>query len=186
MFIYLNDFYQDVEKIFVSIDTLDYTSLSQGLEVPNFLMVPDGIDKQFSSLVGQKINLSENSGVFRKPYTVIHFENFNKNTIFVGAIALCPTKFCTYKHKETNSFSVYSIENNLPEFVNNNCFDKTKWETIADISMNPGSLILFKPWLWHSFDQKLMNFFYLEVNECENVAIVEPVVKDGSLETPTA
>lgn len=185
MFIYLENFYHDVDHLFAPIDTLDYTPLSQGFEVPNFYMIPDGIDKDFSLIVGQKIKLNETSGIFRKPYTVIHFEDFKDKTLFVGAVALQQTKFCTYKHKETNSSSVKSIENNLVEFVNSNCFDKTKWNTMADISMSPGSLILFRPWLWHSFENKLMNFFYLEVGECESVEAAKPAAKDGSLETPT-
>lgn len=126
MFIYIKDFYQDVSNIFGPINALDFLPSNQGFDIQNFQMIPEGISETFCDIVGKKIKLNEKSGFFRKPYVPIHFENYNQETLFVGAVAFEKVKFCTYKHKENNSFSVYSIENNLPEFVNNNCFDKTK------------------------------------------------------------
>lgn len=184
MIIHVENFYNDVQSIFEPVVNLPFKSCLYGEELVDFYMVPQGIDEAFHGITNQKVKLRSDSGTFRKPYKVVHFENFDKSSLFVGVVALEDTIFRTHRHSETGSHTVTNIQENLDEFIAKNCFDQSKWSTIAEINLKAGSLILFKPWLWHSLDQKLVKVFYLEFPECVNVETVEPVAKDGSSEQP--
>jgi hypothetical protein len=185
MFIHISDFYHNTESIYGPVILLDYQPCLHGYEVLDFYMVPQGIENGFADITGRKIKITKKSGVFRRPYPIIHFENFDQNSFFVGAVALEKTTFQTHRHKETGITSVTSVQDNLEEFVKNNCFSKEKWDTVANINLKAGDLVLFKPWLWHSFEDKLIKVFYLEVDKCESAETVKPAVKDGSSEMPT-
>jgi hypothetical protein len=167
MFIHIENFYEKANNLYEIICKLDFKENLYGDEIKNFNMIPQGIETGFSNILNQKVVVSKDSGIFRKSYPPIHFENFNTNSIYVGIIALEDTKFTIYKHKNTKSTAVISITENLNEFIKENCFDKEKWDIVADINLYQSNLLLFKPWLWHGLDSKLIKVFYLEreVNE---------------------
>ncbi len=162
MLIHIENFYDNPENIFNIISKLEFKENLYGEEIKDFNMISPDIANIFSAIVGQKISLSKNSGSFRKPYSPVHFESFDENSLFVGFIALEDTNFKTYKHKETGFTNVFPITKDMDIFIKNNCFDLEKWETIADIKLLAGSLLLIKPWIWHGLDKKIVKVFYLE------------------------
>lgn len=163
MFIHIENFYQNAKQLFDIISNLDFKDNVHGLEIKDFNMIPQDLHKSFSEIVGFKVTLTSDSGKFRKPNSTIHFEDFNEKSAFLGIVALEDTKIKTYRHKETNSTNVFSLQGtNVQEFITNNCFDESKWDVIADINLSAGSLMLIRPWLWHGLHNKVVKVFYLE------------------------
>jgi hypothetical protein len=162
MFTYLEKFYEKPNELFEIISKLDFKENLYGDEIKDFNMLSQGIEEAFCQIVGQKISLTKDSGRFRKPYSPIHFENFSENSVFVGFVALEDTIFKTFRHKETGFTNVFPITEDLNTFIKDNCFDPEKWEVVADIKLLAGNLLLVKPWVWHSLDNKLVKVFYLE------------------------
>ena len=162
MFIHIENFYEKPKELFDIISKLDLKENLFGDEIKDFNMISQGIDQAFSQIIGQKITVTKDSGKFRKPYPPIHFENFTQDSVFVGIVALEDTNFKTYRHKETGFTNVFPITQDINTFIKDNCFDPEKWETIADIKLLAGTLLLVKPWVWHSLDNKLVKVFYLE------------------------
>lgn len=162
MLIHIENFYNNAKDIFEIVSKLDFKESLYGDEIPNFNMIPEGLTSAFSDLLGQKITLNKNSGVFRKPYSPVHFENFHENSLYVAIAALEDTKFTTYRHKELKSSLVFSVKENVNEFIKENCFDKEKWEVVADINLYQGNIVFVKPWIWHGLDNKLVKVFYIE------------------------
>lgn len=162
MFTHLEKFYEKPNELFEIISKLDFKENLYGDEIKDFNMISQGIEDAFSQIVGQKVSLTKDSGRFRKPYSPIHFENFSENSVFVGFVALEDTVFRTHRHKETGYTNVFPITEDLNTFIKDNCFDPEKWEVIADVKLLAGNLLLVKPWVWHSLDNKLVKVFYLE------------------------
>ena len=166
MFTHIQKFYEKTDELHKIISLLDFKPNKFGEELLNFNLISPGIEEGFSSILNQKIKLhKETSGTFRKPNQTVHFEDFGPQTLWVGLVALEDTIFKTHKHKETGSthiFSAAETPEKAQEFINNNCTDESKWDTVAMVNLMAGDLILVKPWMWHSLDNKLIKVFYLE------------------------
>ena len=165
MFTYVENFYNNANQIYEIVSKLDYKQETFGLQIKDFYLVPQGIDEGFSQILGKKINLGEKSGLFRKPYEFIHFENFNPKSLYLGIIALSDIKFYTYKHKEKNYHQVIDLKENVQDFIVKNCNNKDLWDVASQVNMSAGDIILVKPWCWHSLDSGLVNIFYIETEE---------------------
>jgi len=166
MFMHIQKFYEKTDELHKIISLLDFKPNKFGEELLNFNLISPGIEDGFSAILNQKIKLnSQTSGVFRKPNQSIHFEDFGPTTLWVGLVALENTTFNTHKHKETGSthiFSAAETPEKAQEFINSNCTDESKWDTVATVNLEAGDLVLVKPWMWHSLDKNLIKVFYLE------------------------
>jgi len=166
MFMHIQKFYEKTDELHKIISLLDFKPNKFGEELLNFNLISPGIEDGFSSILNQKIKLNkEASGCFRKPNQSVHFEDFGPETLWVGLVALEDTIFKTHKHKETGSahiFSAAETQEKAQEFINSNCTDESKWDAVATVNLMAGDLILVKPWMWHSLDNKLVKVFYLE------------------------
>lgn len=166
MFMHIQKFYEKTEELHKIINLLDFKPCKFGDELLNFNLISPGIEEGFSNILNQKLTLNkETSGSFRKPNQTIHFDDFGPNTLWVGFVALENAVFRTHKHKETGSTNIFSVAETpekAQEFINNNCTDESKWDVVATVNMSAGDLVLIKPWMWHSLDNKLLKVFYLE------------------------
>jgi len=166
MFIHIHRFYEKTEELRNTVSLLDFKPSRHGSEILNFNLISPGIDGAFSTLLNHKIILNkEMSGVFRKPNDKIHVEDFGPTTSWISLVALEDTIFKTWKHKETGATTIFEVANNPEkalEFVNNNA-DIANWDIVSCINLYSGDMVLIKPWLWHSLDNKLIKVFYLEL-----------------------
>lgn len=166
MFMYIQKFYEKTDELHKIITLLDFKPNKFGDELLNFNLISPGIENGFANVLNQKVTLNkQSSGSFRKPNQSIHFEDFGPQTLWIGLVALENALFKTHKHKETGSthiFSAAETPEKAQEFINNNCTDESKWDTVASINLEAGDLVLVKPWIWHSLDNKLFKVFYLE------------------------
>lgn len=162
MFIHVSNFYKGAEDILPIVNQLPLLSKAYGAEVDKFYMIPEGIESGFERVLNIKVQIKEPSGVFRVPYPVIHFEDCDKQSLYTAVIALEPTTFTTHRHKETGYTSVLPVGDNIEQFVKENCFKNEKWEDVAKVTLQPNDLVIYKPWIWHSFAEKYIKVFNLE------------------------
>ena len=133
---------------------LIYYPTEFGEEIPNFNMVAEDSHEIFSKILNTNIKIDENrSGVFRKPSNLIHFESFENLNEWVFMVALQPSTLNLFEHKT-------GVDNALKEYKFNyrNLFE---WNLQINHLLNPGQGILFRPWLFHSFDTGLIQIFRL-------------------------
>jgi hypothetical protein len=134
---------------------LQYTKTDLGEEIENFNMVPEDSNKLFSNILGTTIIVDEDrSGIFRKPQNLIHFEGFDSTDEWVFAVALQQSTFNIYEHRTgiTNALSGY-------KYNYRNLFE---WDLKINYVLDPGQGVLFRPWLFHSFDTGLIQMFRLK------------------------
>lgn len=137
---------------------LQYAETQFGKEIPNFNMVPENADKMFSDILGTSIEIDEDrSGIFRIPENFIHFESFENTNEWVFAVALQESTFNVFEHKS-------GVANALKEYKYNyrNLFE---WDLIINYQLKPGHGILFRPWLFHSFDSGQIQVFRLKESD---------------------
>lgn len=181
MFMYVENFHANAEKFYEIIDKLVFENSMFGDEVVNFHHNPPEILKTIETIVGRPVKYGLNSGVYRKPHEFVHYENFNPSSIYVGIVALEDVQMKIHKHKDTKSYHIVQITEPVEDFIRNNCFDKEKWETLADLKIYQGDMVLVQPWMFHSLEKKLVQIFHFEKLENnlddENETKVEVNVK---------
>ena len=139
---------------------LQYVQQEFGKEIPNFNLIPENANKLFSDILNTNVEVDEDlSGVFRRPELFIHFEGFDTLNEWVFACALDQTMFNIYEH-ETGAKSAL-------EGTNFNYRNLMEWGTNTKVSyeLKPGEGVLFRPWLFHSFDGGLIQIFRLREKE---------------------
>ena len=125
-----------------------------GQEIPNFNMVDPDSDEIFSKVLKIPVKIiKEKSGVFRIPELGIHFESFKSIKDWVFVVALQESTFNLFQHKTGASSALEGYKFNY-----RNLFE---WDITVNYTLKPGQGIFFRPWLFHSFDQGLIQVFNL-------------------------
>jgi hypothetical protein len=139
--------------------TLQYVQKEFGKEIENFNMVPEDADTMFARMLNTGIRVDpDRSGVFRIPDNLIHFESFAGTDEWLFAVALQTSTFNVYEHTT-------GVANALTDYRFNyrNMFE---WDLQVNYVLKPGQGVLFRPWLFHSFDTGQIQIFRL--TEYEN------------------
>lgn len=137
---------------------LQYTQHEFGKQIDNFNMVPPDINEMFSTILNTKIEVNEEqSGIFRFPEIFIHFEGFDATNEWVFAVALQQSTFNVFEHKDG---AVNALQSH--EFNYRNLFE---WDLKVNHVLDPGQGVLFRPWLFHSFNSGLTQTFRLKEKE---------------------
>lgn len=134
---------------------LQYVDSEFGKQIENFNMIPENANEMFSNLLNTTIEVDEErSGIFRKPEEFIHFEDFSGTNEWVFAVALQSSVFDIFEHQSgaTNALSDY-------KFNYRNLFE---WDHKINYQLDPGHGIIFRPWIFHSFDRGLIQVFRLK------------------------
>lgn len=141
---------------------LQYSKHEFGEEIENFNMVPQDCNNMFSNILGTTIEVDEErSGIFRKPERFIHFEAFDSQNDWVFAVALQQSTFDIFEHQSgaRNALDGY-------KYSYRNLFE---WDHKVNYQLDPGHGILFRPWLFHSFDCGLIQIFRLREKDANAV-----------------
>jgi hypothetical protein len=153
----LDDFYTQEEALKLNsvVCNLKYEESELGKEIKDFNLIPEDIDKTFSNILNTNIiTKKEISGVFKYPYSFIHFESFETNNEWIFVVALDETMLNIYENKNgpKTALDEYKLQyRNLHE-----------WDLIVSYMLKPGQAIMFRPWLFHSFSGGLVQQFRLE------------------------
>jgi len=153
----------DVATLSDTLSSMIYKDQEYGQELLDFNQYDESFNEFISVALGEQLKITEQSGLFRKPFeNIIHFEGFNNETRYIFALAYEDIKISFWKHKELNVYNVFGVDN-LQEFIHNNCADVNKWEEVGMMKLSCGDAVCFRPWLWHSFSEnKLVQIFYIE------------------------
>jgi hypothetical protein len=151
---------EEAKKLLLISKSLPFTEKEYGLEVDQFNLTFPGLDPIFSKLVGEEVTVDEErSGIFRKPTNcLIHFESFDTLNEWCFIIALERTTFNLYNHLE--KFGVINARSALDEYRWNyqNLFE---WDIYTNILLEPNQGVIFRPWLFHSIENGLVQYYRL-------------------------
>ena len=155
----IDDFYSkdQARQLTQAVYYLGYSEHDFGREIENFNLVPPDADELFTHALNMKMTVDpERSGVFRLPKTFIHFEDFNSLQDWMFVVALQESTFNLFEHK---SGAVDARQGH--NFRYRNLFE---WDLTVNYILKPGQGILFRPWLFHSFDSGLIQLFRMVEN----------------------
>lgn len=147
--------YEDAIRLTNVTYHLNYQPIDFGEEIPNFNMVGENTNESFSKILNSNIEIEdEKSGIFRKPNNLIHFESFENLNEWVFMVALQPSTLNIFEHKSgiSNALDGY-------KFNYRNLFE---WDLQINYLLKPGQGVLFRPWLFHSFDIGQIQIFRLK------------------------
>jgi hypothetical protein len=142
---------------------LNYIDTDFGKEIPNFNMTGENTSDLFSKILNTDIIVDDDkSGIFRKPNNLIHFESFENLNEWVFVVALQNSTLNVFEHKSgaVNALDDYKF----------NYRDLFQWNLQINYLLKPGQGVLFRPWLFHSFDTGLVQIFRLK--EYDNVLYI--------------
>lgn len=153
----IDGFYTKQEAISLShvVKNLQYSKTDFGHEIEEFNAVAPDADELFSSVLGKKVSIDlDRSGVFREPELFIHFEDFQELNEWLFVVALESSTFNIFEHQSGVKTALDGYK-----FGYRNLFE---WDLTVNYLLEPGQGIFFRPWLFHSFDQGLIQIFRLK------------------------
>jgi hypothetical protein len=131
---------------------LGYKEFDFGQEIEDFNMVSPEASELFSNILKMKLTVDmDRSGIFRFPKQFIHFEDFNSTNEWIFVVALQESIYNTFEHKTGAKSALDGYKFNY-----RNLFE---WDLMVNYILKPGQGILFRPWLFHSFDTGLIQIF---------------------------
>lgn len=129
-----------------------------GKELKNFNMISDDADELFSKTLNKKLTVDmNNSGIFRVPELFIHFESFDTLQDWVFVVAIDNSTFNIFEHQCGAKHALHGHNYNYRNLL--------EWDLTVNYLLQPGQGIFFRPWLFHSFDQGLIQIFKLKEND---------------------
>jgi hypothetical protein len=164
------NFYSDIDSITVLIKNLEFIDSLHGQEIDEFQYIPQDTDKMFSHILRENIDISHDTGKFRKPNSNVYFDNFYEHSLWSCIVALEDTELKLHSHIETGSKSFFDLpkDTNMDQFFINNCSDQTKWNTISIINIPKNGFVFLRPWLWRSLkEERLVQTFMLNAKLIE-------------------
>lgn len=154
-----SNLYNDMDSLSNLISTMEYEDNVYGSEIKDFNFIPQGIDEQFKNFLSESIEVQPNTGIFRKPNTMIHFEPFYQHCLWVGIVALEDTTLTLWEQE--NVKTIFDVpQEEMETFLLNN--DPSKWVETNKLNIKKNNFVFIRPWLWHSLEEnKLVQVFLL-------------------------
>lgn len=164
-------FYTPEEAVTIAnvIGPLRFTPKQYGSEVENFSMIAPEAAEMMSLVIGEPVQIiKEVSGVFRRPLIgTVRFESFQTLDEWCFAVALEPTTFNMYKHLSSGVGELGTVDarsaldgpNIQMPISYTNYFE---WDLDVNIRMQPNQGIFYRPWMFHSFEDGLIQHFRLK------------------------
>lgn len=163
--IHCDSLYNDMDQVSTLITSLEFTDCLYGQEVEDFYYIPAGLSEMFSDILKESVEVQYDTGTFRKPNSLIHFDNFYEHSLWSCIVALEDTQLKTYTHVN-GSKSFWDIPEGADKdtFFTENCMDISKWNIESVINIRKNDFVFIRPWLWKSLEQeKTVQTFMLNV-----------------------
>lgn len=152
-----NDFFAegDAERYAAIAHTLPFTEKPYGLEVEDFNMILENAEPIMSRVLGERVIIDhKKSGLFRKPMNdIIHFEEFHSGDEWCFVVALERNTLNLYHHS--------SGVKNASQDWRFNYMDLFQWNLHTNILLEPNQGVFFRPWVFHSLDRGLVQYYRL-------------------------
>lgn len=137
---------------------LTYTQHDFGKDIDNFNFTPNNADELFSKVFKMNLKLiEERSGLFRLPEQFVHFESFDNLNEWLFVVALQRSTLNIFEHQSGATTALDEYKFNYRNLL--------EWDLMINYVLKPGQGILFRPWLFHSFDTGLIQLFRLQEHE---------------------
>lgn len=166
----------DAEKYCNTVSILPFVEKDYGLEIDNFHMIFSGIEPIFSKVLGERIVVDhKRSGIFRKPMNnVIHFESFESLNEWCFIVALEKNTLNFLHHladKDMGEFGKVDAKSALDgwKFNYRNLFE---WTVHTNILLEPNQGIFFRPWIFHSLNDGLVQYYRLLSDQKFRVLVI--------------
>lgn len=161
--LHIDDFYGpgEAEKLANVVRNLNFQETEFGKEIPDFQLVDPELPQILSRILKDDITVDEErSGSFRHPAGFIHFEPFDDPNEWILVVALDHTIFNVFENKKEGVLSA------LDKYQLNyrNFFD---WDVVTNVQLKPNHCVIFRPWLFHSFNGGLIQTYRLKVAKPE-------------------
>lgn len=153
----------ECEAMAATVRGLRFVEKSYGKEIENFSIVLPGIDPIFSKMLGEEVEVDRtSSGVFRMPIdNVIHFEHFDSLDEWCFVVALERNTLNLFHHlKKDGEYGEIDAKTVLDghEFNYRNMFE---WHMHSNILLEPNQGVFFRPWLFHSLQDGIVQYYRL-------------------------
>lgn len=150
----------DADKYCSIVSGLNFTKSDYGEEVKNFNLLFPNIETIFSNVLGQEVDIDrERSGVFRKPLVSIpHFHGFDSLNEWCFAVALEPTTFSLFHHLRNGEYGNVDARTALDGYKFN-YRNMMEWNINTSIEISTNDGIFWRPWLFHSFENGLIQHY---------------------------
>lgn len=163
----------DAQRLAAVVQGMNFTNKSYGWELENFNMVLDRLEPLMSKVLGERVVIDHNrSGIFRRPLNnVIHFEEFDSQNEWAFVCALERNTINLYHHLDTQG--AVDAETALQgwQFNYRNLFE---WHLHTNILMQPSQGVFFRPWVFHSMDSGLVQYYRLITDRKFRVLVMGP------------
>jgi hypothetical protein len=170
----------DAQKAARLVQGLSFSPKSYGWELENFNMVFSKLEPIMSQVLGERVVIDHHrSGIFRKPLNnVIHFEEFQSLNEWAFVCALEKNTLNLYHHIDTdgNTDAETALDNYKFNYMN-----LFEWNLHTNILLEPSQGVFFRPWVFHSLDQGLVQYYRLLTDRKFRVLVMGPPGSERAL-----
>lgn len=152
----IDDYYtkQQAKELFSVVSTLNFTIFEFGKQVEDFNLVSDDASELFSNVFKKNLTVDlDRSGTFVFPEPFVHFEQFDSLNKWMFVVAIEQSTFNTFHHQSGATSALEEYKFHYRDFF--------QWDLKTNIVLDPGQGVLFRPWLFHSFDSGIIQKFML-------------------------
>ena len=164
---------QEAHNLVAVTQGLTFTQKPYGAELENINMVLDRLEPLMSRVLGERVIIDhKRSGIFRRPLNnVIHFEEFDSLNEWAFVCALEKTTLNLYHHVDTQGDVDAEHALHGHEFNYRNLFE---WHLHTNILLQPSQGVFFRPWVFHSLDNGLVQYYKLITDRKFRVLVMGP------------
>lgn len=136
-----------------------YELMSNGYEIRNFNLVFPDMEMIIGGMLGDWVKIEdEGSGTFRIPFdNQIMFEEFDSLNEWRMAVAMEDNVFQIYNHN--------SGAKDAREGYNFDYLNKDDWSIETTIRLKQNDAVFYRPWVFHTFEGKLIHHHKIFVQE---------------------
>ena len=151
--------YEDIEVLFSSVSTLEYSESLYGEEIKDFSFIPNELNEIFNSMLNEELEIQPDTGKFLKPKECVRIEPFYQHATWLCIVALENTNITIHSQKNIKTF--FDIPGNIEEFILSN-LELENWDTDTTLTIKKNDFIFIRPWKFHSLQKnKLIQLFLL-------------------------
>lgn len=164
-------------KLSAVVKDLGFVQKNYGWELENFNMVLDRLEPLMSKVLGERVVIDHNrSGIFRRPLNnVIHFEEFDSTNEWAFVCALERNTINLYHHINRQGEVDASTAIEGFDWNYRNLFE---WRLHTNVLLEPSQGVFFRPWVFHSLDQGLVQYYRLITDRKFRVLVMGPPSSD--------
>lgn len=156
-----SSFYQDINSLSNLIANLEFEDSLYGQQIKDFYYIPNELTEFFQMILKEDIEIQPDTGIFRKPSDIIHFDTFYEHSLWTCIVAIEDTVINLQTHKEGYE-SFYDIKTDVNEFFINESQKPENWKISTCLTLKSNEFVFIRPWVFRSLQSnKLIQSFSL-------------------------